>query len=85
MLIIYSLSKYTDKKTNQEKTSFKRIGAAFKNRDGSLTLELEAFPVSGRAQVRDEDKDKAERARREAERQRSGDAAEPGAEDDIPF
>jgi len=34
------------------KTYWTRVGAAFKNRDDSLTIVLEALPVSGRLQVR---------------------------------
>lgn len=30
-----------------------RIGTAFVNRDGSLNVELEALPVSGRLHIRD--------------------------------
>jgi hypothetical protein len=35
-----------------QKTYWTRVGAAFKNRDESLTIVLEALPVSGRLQVR---------------------------------
>jgi hypothetical protein len=30
-----------------------RIGAAFVNRDGSLSLKLDALPIDGKLQVRD--------------------------------
>ena len=30
-----------------------RIGAAFTNKDGSITVKLEATPVSGQLQIRD--------------------------------
>jgi hypothetical protein len=35
-----------------------RIGAAFTNRDGSINIELDAVPVSGRMQVRDREEPK---------------------------
>ena len=31
-----------------------RIGMAFVNRDGSLNVKLDAFPVSGQLQIRDQ-------------------------------
>lgn len=30
-----------------------RVGAAFVNRDGSLTVRLDAMPVNGKLQIRD--------------------------------
>jgi hypothetical protein len=36
-----------------------RIGVAFRNKDGSLNLYLDALPVNGRLNVRVADKDKA--------------------------
>ena len=38
-----------------EKSFWTRIGAAFSNRDGSMTVRLEAVPVNGVLQIRDED------------------------------
>jgi len=38
-----------------EKSFWTRVGVAYVNRDGSLTLKLDALPVSGTLQVRDED------------------------------
>jgi hypothetical protein len=38
-----------------EKSFWTRVGVAFENRDGSLTLRLDAVPVNGMLQVRDED------------------------------
>lgn len=35
------------------KTHWTRVGVAWPNRDGSLTLTLDAIPVSGKLQVRD--------------------------------
>lgn len=37
------------------KTYWNKIGVAFENRDGSLTITLDALPVSGRLQLRDDD------------------------------
>ncbi len=36
-----------------------RVGVAFRNKDGSLNLYLDALPVNGRLNVRVADKDKA--------------------------
>lgn len=38
-----------------EKSFWTRIGAAFVNRDGSLTVRLDAMPFNGVLQIRDED------------------------------
>ena len=46
-----------------EKTYWTKVGMAFSNRDGSLTLQLDALPVSGRLQIR-EDEGRKERERR---------------------
>ncbi len=47
------------------KTYWNKIGIAFENRDGSLTVKLDAFPVSGTLQLRDEEpRDEQERGRR---------------------
>ena len=35
------------------KTYWNRIGVAFVNRDGSLNVKLDAFPVNGELQLRD--------------------------------
>ena len=37
------------------KTYWSKIGMAFVNRDGSITVNLEALPVSGKLQLRDEE------------------------------
>jgi len=34
-----------------------RLGAAFTNRDGSMTVLLDAYPKDGRLQIRDRDPD----------------------------
>jgi len=39
-----------------DKSYWTKIGVAFTNRDRSITVQLEAFPVSGKLQIRTEDK-----------------------------
>lgn len=38
---------------NGEKEYWNRIGNAFVNRDGSLTVKLNALPINGQLQIRD--------------------------------
>ena len=45
------------------KSYWTRIGVAFTNRDGSLNVKLEALPVSGELQIR-EDEPRGERDER---------------------
>jgi hypothetical protein len=40
-------------KEGWDKSVWTRVGAAFENRDGSLTLFLDALPVNGKLHVRD--------------------------------
>jgi hypothetical protein len=51
-----------------EKTYWTRIGAAFTNKDGSITVQLDALPVSGRLQIREDEA----REEREERRERGG-------------
>lgn len=37
----------------EEKTKWTRIGVAFKNRDGSLNVQLNYLPIDGRFQIRE--------------------------------
>jgi hypothetical protein len=37
----------------ENRSVWTKVGVAFENRDGSFSLELGAFPVSGRLQMRD--------------------------------
>ena len=68
---LFAMREYTDKQTKRPRTAWTRIGAAFRNRDGSFTLEFDALPVSGRCHMREETLDDArEREQRQAERQR---------------
>lgn len=39
---------------NGDKSYWTRIGVAFTNRDGSVTVRLDALPVNGVIQIRDE-------------------------------
>lgn len=38
-----------------EKSYWTRVGVAMTNRDGSITLLLDALPVSGKLQIRDDE------------------------------
>ena len=48
-LIVYAITERNDK------SFFTRIGAAWKNRDGSITARLDAMPVNGTLQIREDD------------------------------
>ena len=39
-----------------DKSFWTKIGVAFLNRDKSITAQLDAFPVSGKLQIRSEEK-----------------------------
>ena len=39
-----------------DKSIWTKIGVAFLNRDKSITAQLDAFPVSGKLQIRSEEK-----------------------------
>jgi hypothetical protein len=39
-----------------DKSYWTKIGVAFVNRDKSITAQLDAFPVSGKLQIRSEEK-----------------------------
>lgn len=38
-----------------ERSFWTRIGAAFQNRDGSITVRLDAMPINGTLQIRDDE------------------------------
>jgi hypothetical protein len=59
MKLVYTI---VDRKDG--KSFWTRIGAAFTNRDGSLTLKLDAIPIGGTMQVRDWEPRDAEREAR---------------------
>ncbi len=50
-----------------DKPVFRRIGTGFVNRDASLSIVLDALPVSGRLHVRDLDTGRADRRAEEGE------------------
>ncbi|MFO0590483.1 MAG: hypothetical protein U0441_23275 [Polyangiaceae bacterium] len=43
-----------------DKTFWTRVGSAFVNKDGSINVFLEALPVSGRLQLRDDERRREE-------------------------
>ena len=56
MKIVYAITSREPKPGNGATTPRKywhRVGVAFLNRDGSLTVKLEALPVSGELHIRD--------------------------------
>jgi hypothetical protein len=62
-----------------DKTYWQRCGAAFKNRDGSLTLLLDTIPLSGKLQVREP------KPREDRPPQSRDDSPPPIDDDEIPF
>lgn len=48
---VFSLTEY--QKDGQKKTRWTKVGVGFENKDGSLSIMLDALPVNGRLQVRD--------------------------------
>lgn len=55
-----------------DKSYWTKVGAAFfTNRDGSINIELDALPVSGKMQIR-ADEDREERDERETGGERKG-------------
>lgn len=50
MRIVYTMVQRAEGK----KTFWRAIGAAWVNRDGSLNVELDALPVNGRLQIREQ-------------------------------
>lgn len=73
MKVVYTI---TEREVRGEKKSFwTKIGAAFDNRDGSLTIRLEALPLNGVLQVREE----------EPKQKDGGGGGNKSPEGDIPF
>jgi hypothetical protein len=69
---------YTIVERKDGKSFWTRIGAAFTNRDGSLTLKLDAIPIGGTMQVRDwEPRDAEREARSQASAAQAGFGAGP--------
>ena len=48
---------FTIVETGEGKNFWRKIGAAFVNRDDSLTVVLDAFPVNGTLHIRDPKED----------------------------
>jgi hypothetical protein len=60
------------------KSFWNRVGAAFTNRDGSLTLKLDSIPIGGTMQVRDwEPRDSEREGRSQASPSQSAFGAGP--------
>ena len=49
----------TERPNSNDRSFWTRVGAAWTNRDGSLTIRLDALPVNGVLQVRDADEHRA--------------------------
>ena len=57
MLLVYTIVE----KEETGKAFWVKIGTAFENRDGSINVYLDAFPVNGKLQIREKkDKEKKE-------------------------
>jgi hypothetical protein len=50
---------YESKSEGRERSRWVRVGVAFDNRDGSLSVLLDALPLSGRLQIRTRSGDRA--------------------------
>jgi hypothetical protein len=71
---------YTVVSKNDGKEVWLRLGSAFPNRDGSLTVLLDAVPTNGRLQIREyTPRDVAAAPRREAVQAQAQAQAEAGA------
>lgn len=51
------------KPQNGGKAIWSRVGSAFKNRDGSMNIFLDAFPIGGKIQIREDDREQQPRER----------------------
>jgi len=55
-LVVLGMIEYRDKE-DEKKTRWVKLGVAWPNRDGSINLSLDAFPIgSNRLQVREDDR-----------------------------
>lgn len=73
-----------------KKSFWLRIGAAFPNKDGSLSVVLDALPINGRLQIREEQPREREEAPPQRRQQRSAPrdndfGGYSGGDSDIPF
>jgi hypothetical protein len=63
-LSVFAVTEYEDKNGQGTKSSWTKIGVAWMNRDGSMNLKLDAFPVNGKLHVRESnDRKEGERPR----------------------
>ncbi|HSN91357.1 MAG TPA: hypothetical protein VLS93_09020 [Anaeromyxobacteraceae bacterium] len=52
-LVVYAVGDFTDK-SGAQRSRWTKVGVAFENRDGSITLRLHAFPIgTDKLQVRE--------------------------------
>lgn len=51
---VLAVIEYTDKTTGQPKSSFKKIGTAFRTKTGGFSVNLFAFPVNGKCLISEE-------------------------------
>lgn len=51
MKVVFALTE------RDQKTFWTKIGVAYVNRDGSITCKLDALPVSGQLQLRDQERE----------------------------
>lgn len=49
---VYTVTNYKDKQGN-EKSFWQKVGTAFENKDGSLSVNLNALPVNGKLVIQD--------------------------------
>ena len=48
------------------KRFWSRVGSAFRNRDGSMNIYLDSFPLGGKIQIREDDRERPARTDRGA-------------------
>lgn len=81
---VLTAREYEDKATGQTKTSWTKIGTAFKARDGEgWNVILDAFPVSGKLMLREPRQDGERRQQQRPPARSSGGA--PPDDGDAPF
>lgn len=75
-LLVFALTEYFKKGDREPRTKWTLIGSAFRNtkaNDGSINIELNALPVGGRMQIREEtDEERRRREDRENDNRRGG-------------
>jgi len=59
----FALTEYKDKQSGESRTSWSRCGVGFVNDDGSINVNLDCVPLSGRMQLREPQDRDVERAR----------------------